>query len=148
MRIPLLTLAALLTLGPAFPQDGRITAYKVELRISDSTDARREGSRLYTQVLDDGAKGTFRVGKKVAYNNNFVDVGMNVDFRVRERSPDHVLLADVDLDISTLEGANIQQIRMAGISRVTPGKAQVVASFQDPVLQRRMELEITVTRTN
>lgn len=146
------TLCALLLTATAFSfaqetRPVRTTAYKVELRIRDSDDQRPNATRLYSFVLDDGMKGGVRAGKKVHLGDrNYVDVGVNIDARVQERLNDNVVLADIDLDISAMEGGSIQQMKWHGISRVTPGKPMVISSLQDPVLQKRLDVEITVTR--
>ena len=145
----LLTLVIItaVTLTAQEPRKPR-AAYKLELKIRDSDDQRPGASRNYSFVLGEGMKGLLRAGKKVSLaDKGYIDVGMNIDARVQQENPDDpALLADLELDISSLEGSSIHQMKWKGTSRVAPGKPTVIASLQDAILQKRLDLEITVTR--
>lgn len=176
MRIAAMLIAGSLvfSLLPAQSQDKAADSaiYKVEFNIRDGSDAAKAG-RHYTLVVDSSGKASFRVGEKVPYATNqfqpgvggsnpvvatqftFLDVGVNIDCRVRELNGRISLTADLDISnitppakgAGTTPNPTVAAIRIRGVSAMlTPGKPAMVASIDDPVTGRRFEVEATVTK--
>jgi hypothetical protein len=178
MRIAAMLIAGSLvfSLVPAQCQDNPADSavYKVEFNIRDGSDAAKTG-RHYTLLVDGSGKGRFRVGEKIPYATNqfqpgvggsgmspaavtqftYLDVGVNIECRVRELNGRISLTAD--LDISTIspppKGAGttpnptVAAIQISGVrAMLSPGKPAMVASIDDPVTGRRFEVEATVTK--
>ena len=176
MRIAAMLLAGslLFSLLPAQCQDTSADSavYKVEFNIRDGSDAAKTG-RHYTLLVDGSGKGRIRVGEKVPYATNqfqpgvgganpgiatqftFLDVGVNIDCRVRELNGRISLTADLDISAITppAKGAGttpnptVAAIQISGVkAMLSPGKPAMVASIDDPVTARRFEVEATVTK--
>ena len=173
MRFVLFT-AMLIGALPAISQDRKdldASAYKIDLNIRGGSEAGNiKGDRRYTLLLDGNGKGTFRAGDRVPYATGtvkpndgsaavstqyqYADVGVNIDARLREMGEKVFLTADFDL--STLSqhekavGANptISSIRVAVNTLLPVGKRTVVASIDDQVSSRKLEIEAMVSRAN
>ena len=172
--LPVLVLAGV---RPAAAQDNLpLAVYKVEFRIRDGSDAAARNGRRYTMLLDDGSKGTLKIGERVPVATasfqpgissggvnalvntqyTYIDVGVNIDATVRKQQ-DKILLQS-DLDISTLverkpqpgsavlPQPTVAQMKTAVHALIVPGKATVVASMDDPVTQRKFDVEALVTK--
>jgi general secretion pathway protein D len=161
---------------PAAAQDNLPPAvYKVEFRIRDGSDAAARNGRRYTMLLDDGFKGTLKIGERVPVATTsfqpgigggvnplvntqytYIDVGVNIDATLRKQQ-DKILLQS-DLDISTLverkpqpgsavlPQPTVAQMKTAVHALIVPGKATLVASIDDPVTQRKFDVEALVTK--
>ena len=171
----LLPVIVLASVWPAAAQDNIPPAvYKVEFRIRD--DAAARNGRRYSMLLDDGFKGTLKIGERVPVATasfqpgiagggvnplantqyTYIDVGVNIDSTVRKQQ-DKILLQS-DLDISTLverkpqSGSavlaqpTVAQMKAAVHALIVPGKATLVASIDDPVTQRKFDVEALVTK--
>jgi hypothetical protein len=160
---------------PAQSQDNSAESavYKVELNIRDGSDAAKSGRR-YTLFVDGTGKGRLRVGDKVPYATNkfqpgvagsvnpavntqftYLDVGVNIDCRVRELNGRISLTADLDISTITppvkgsgiIPNPTVASIQMNGMrAMLSPGKPAMVASIDDPVTARRFDVEATVTK--
>jgi hypothetical protein len=140
--------------------------YKVVYTIRDD-----KAQRNYTLLVDAGGRGTLRSGNRVPVVTSsthpdagggttqyqYFDTGINIDCRVRETDAKVVL--NSDLDISTVvepvkaagaaSGPNptVASVRVGGVSAVVaPGRPTVIASIDDPVTTRKLEIVATVTR--
>jgi hypothetical protein len=97
----------------------------------------------------------FRVGNRVPVGSgnavSYVDVGVNLDNRVREAGD--LLALEVTAEISSIASAKegviepptVRQIKGTASSLITPGKPTVVFVADDPTSQHRFELEVTAT---
>jgi len=146
----------------AAAQGGRSSAvYKVDYSIRDSGDAGGKTGRKYSIVVNDRQKGVFKVGNRVpmatgAGQGNmqftYVDVGINIDCYVSEAEGKMVLRTDLDISTAVMPEKNptpnptISQIKLSNETMLAPGKAALVASFDDPVTSRKFDLEATVTK--
>ena len=168
MRFSAWMMAAAL-LGPglvAHAQDSRENApYKVDFTIRDSGDAGGKTGRKYSLLVSPGHKTTFKVGNRVPVASgsagvagsvqfSYVDVGLNIDCVVNDTNSNLTVHADLDISTAVMpeKGPNaapaptISQIKLNLDTAVLPGKATVVASFDDPVTSRKFDVDLAVTR--
>jgi len=154
------------------------TVYRVEYRIRDGSDAAAKAPRRYTMLIESHNKGTFKLGERVPVASgsfqpgvggvgvnplvntqfSYIDVGVNIDAFVSEENGRVTL--NSNLDISTLvehkapqpsqilPNPTVSQIKIAQLSTVTPGKPTLVASVDDPVTQRKFDVEVTITKVD
>jgi hypothetical protein len=127
--------------------------------------------RTYTLLVDTSGRGTLRAGNRVPVVTSsmqpdtggmttqyqYFDVGVTIDCRVRETDAGKVVVSS-DLDISTVAepvksaGAappnpTVTSVRVGGVSAVVaPGRPAVIASIDDPVTSRKLDVIATVTR--
>ena len=164
MRSLAFSCAALLVaaLVPLHAQDKErpVAAYKVEYRIRDGSDATAKTPRRYTMLCDTFGRGTFKVGDRVPVSTgsnqfNYLDVGVNIETMVRERSNESRVSLTANMDMSTLvehkqlagfSNPTVAQMKIVVDALVTPGKPTVVASIDDPVTQHRVDIEAMVTK--
>jgi hypothetical protein len=156
----------------------RTTVYRVEYRIRDGSDAAAKTGRRYTMLIENHNKGTFKVGDRIPVatgsfqpgvggvgvnplvNTQFtyIDIGVNIEAYLAEDNGKITL--NSNLDISTLvehkaaqpsqvpPNPTVAQIKIAGISSVPAGKPTLVASIDDPVTQRKFDVEVTITKAD
>ncbi len=83
---------------------------------------------------------------------NYIDVGVNIDNRLREAGD--ALALEVTADISSIAAEmpggvgpppTVRQIKGTAASLIHPGKPAVVFSADDPGSQHRFELQVTAT---
>jgi hypothetical protein len=82
---------------------------------------------------------------------NYIDVGVNIDNRLREAGD--ALALEVTADISSVAEMpsgvglppTVRQIKGTAASLIYPGKPAVVFSADDPGSQHRFELQVTAT---
>jgi len=131
--------------------------FKVELTIKDGGEATAKAGRRYTLLMNSGEKGTFRSGNRVpvaAANGsvNYVDVGVNIDATVREQNGIYPLRAEIEVSSANKTEAPQQpvigQMKIMVNSTVVLNKVTQVASVDDPVTQRRFEVDALVTKVN
>jgi hypothetical protein len=158
---------------PLAAQDKKETVdasgYKVVYTIRDD-----KTQRHFTLLVDSAGRSSFRAGNRVpvasmsmqpaagtgnasvATQYNYFDVGITIDCRLRHAEGKLVL--NSDLDISTIVEADkragnpppnptVASVRVSGASAVVaPGKPVAIASIDDPVTNRRLDIVATVTR--
>jgi hypothetical protein len=82
---------------------------------------------------------------------NYIDVGLNIDNRLREAG--NALALEVTAEISSLAGEStgvgppqtVRQVKGTVMSTIYPNKPSVVFSADDPGSQHRFELQVTAT---
>jgi len=83
---------------------------------------------------------------------NYIDIGVNIDNRLREAGD--MLALEVTADISSVAGETtggvgppptVRQVKGTAASIISPGKPSVVFSADDPGSQHRFELQVTAT---
>lgn len=83
---------------------------------------------------------------------NYIDIGMNIDNRLREAGD--ALALEVTADISSIAGETasgvgppptVRQVKGTAMTIIIPGKPSVVFSADDPGSQHRFELQVTAT---
>jgi hypothetical protein len=135
-----------------------VVVYRIEINVREVEDGRRLNSRNYVMVLEEGYYGSVRVGNRVPIigekGPQYLDAGMNIDCRPRERG-DGISL---DIHVESLSAIPQEQPQTATANPVfrqqrtnispivTPGKPTVVASMDDVLSNRRYEIEVTATK--
>jgi type II secretory pathway component GspD/PulD (secretin) len=172
-----LVLSALLFV-PFLPAHAQGTVYKVEYRIHDGNDPAAKAGRRYTILIDSTGRGTFRVGDRVPVATgsfqsgvggagvnplvntqfNYLDIGVNIETKLGEK--DGKVELNSNLDLSTISehkpqpgspvmpAPTVAQMKIAVDALVSPGKPTLVASIDDPVTQRKVEVEAIVTKVD
>ena len=150
--------------------------YKVEYRIHDGTDAAAKAGRRYTILMDASGHATFKVGDRVPVATgsfqpgvggvgvnplvntqfNYVDVGVNIDANLHEKDGKLELVSNIDISTisehkaqpgsPTLPMPTVAQIKIVVDAVVPVGKPTLVASIDDPVTQRKFDVEALVTK--
>lgn len=163
MLLKLTVLAACLSLfGQEKPPEAAGTTFQVEFRINDSADTSGKSTRRYAFLLDSHGRGNFRIGQRVPYSQQgpggstqfqYLDVGVNIDCRARMSGQKVALHAE--LDITSLLPASDKisppppapltaSARVNVDSLLVPGKPASIATVDDPVTQRRMDVTAVV----
>jgi hypothetical protein len=84
----------------------------------------------------------------------YADVGVNIDCRVREVAKQLLLYADVEISsvappakgvTAPVATPTIAQVKVNVSTAVTLGQPRVIAVIDDPSVQRKLEVEATVT---
>jgi hypothetical protein len=174
IRTALLATAAL-TLGlPLHAQNSKETEplYKVEINFRDGNDAGAMTDRRFTMLVTDSRKGVFKVGSKSpvasgsvqpqagsAVNTQFtyLDVGVSIECLVHAVGDKATMHGSLDLSnigpsdtpaIAGVHNPTIRQTRLDLDTAVELGKPTVLASIDDPITARKLQVEATVTRAN
>lgn len=162
MRIAALTIAATLVLSAAIKAQDKAetTVYKVDFNIHDGRDGAAKDGRRYTLVARNNQKSTFKVGDKIPYATStgpqaaqyaFLDTGVNIECVARDVNEKVALYAEIDLSaVAGSRGSNptIAQSKLIINTVLTQGHPGLVASFDDPVTTRKLDVEATVSRIN
>lgn len=171
MRAIVWALAALAPVAAVYAQATEV--YKVELTMRDATDASAKAGRHYTILIDTRGAGTFKIGNRepvasgsfmpgaggvgvnplVNTQYTYIDVGVNIECHLEPVSEGRVQLR-TDLDISGtapsktpgISNPAIGQLKLSVNALLTPGKRTVIASVDDPVTNRKFDLEALVTK--
>jgi hypothetical protein len=150
-------------------------SYRAEFLIRDGSDAAAKAGRRYTMLVDSTGRGQIRVGLRVPYvtgsfqpgaaepglkplvstQYSYMDTGVMIECRLRDLKSRVGVQAEIDVSGAVEhpkpEGANqapaptISSVRMNLASIVPPGKPTLIGSFNDPVTNRRFDVEVTVT---
>jgi hypothetical protein len=147
--------------------------YQVKFSIRDASDAAAKSTRNYSLITAANRKATFRVGDRiplataafqpgpsgstpvVSTQFQYLDIGVSIE----------CIIADIggkvgmhgNIDLSTIEhhdskGAAVNpnptvgQTRLELDTAVALGNPTIVASIDDPVNMRKLEVEATVTK--
>jgi hypothetical protein len=160
--------AVLLCTLPIHAQDRKgsndSSVYQVQFRIRDLNDQAAKSGRNYSLLVAANRRATFKVGDRVpvatgggASQYTYLDIGVTIE----------CIIADIggklgmhgNIDLSTVErhdskipsaspNPTVGQTRLELDTAVDPGKPTIVASIDDPVNQRNLQVEATVTKVN
>ncbi|HEV2448153.1 MAG TPA: hypothetical protein VGS58_19615 [Candidatus Sulfopaludibacter sp.] len=145
--------------------------YKVELTMRDATDASAKSGRHYTILVDIRGAGTFKIGNRepvasgsfmpgtggtgvnplVNTQYTYIDTGVNIECRLEPADAKLQLRADIDISSvmqqkTAVPNPAIGQLKLAVNALVVPGKRTVIASVDDPVTNRKFDVEALVTK--
>ncbi len=173
MRYALAALIAAALVLPAHAQDKNRAFYKVEFNIRDAAGGAPVANRRFVVFVDSEGRGTLRVGNRVPvamggsqpvqsgqgqplYSQfQYLDTGINIDCRVREAGTKASLSADIELSTlappdksagTPVPNPTLASVRTSTSSIVEPGKTVLLALIDDPVSQRKLNIEAIVTR--
>ncbi len=150
--------AGLLLSASALP--AQTPVYRLNFAVHEAEDGKRVGTRNYTMMVESDSKGTIRAGTKVPVKTGadqfqYIDTGVNLDCRVREREGGLTLYTDFELSGPPTEGEQkafggpmppIHQMRSSVAAAAVAGKPLTVLSIDDPATKRHYELEVTATK--
>ncbi len=171
-----LTFAALVLIAlPVTAQDKPSEgSYKVEYTFRDAESGVK--ARQFTMIVENGGRGSFRLGHRVPYSTgtsqvgsggvnplvstqwNYLDAGVNVDCRIRDNNGRVPVHSDIEISSVVMPDKasaapvpptpTVAQMRISVDSAVALGKGIVIASIDDPSAPRKFDVEVLVTRQN
>jgi len=167
------TLAAWLPLHAQTSKEA-VPLYKVEINFRDGAESGSLTDRRYTMLVTDSRKAVFKVGSKspavtgsiepqtagsmVNTQFTYLDIGVNIECFVQGAGTRATMHGSLDLsNIGPSEGAplvsgvrnpTIRQTRLDLETNMELGKPTVVASIDDPITARKLQVEATITRAN
>jgi hypothetical protein len=171
MRALILMLAAAVAPMLTYAQPAEV--YKVELTMHDATDASAKAGRKYVILIDTHGAGTFKIGSRepvasgsfqpgtggvginplVNTQFTYVDTGVNIDCKLDTADASRLQLrADIDIssivphEKSVIPNPVIGQLKLAVMALIVPGKRTVIASIDDPVSNRKFDIEALITK--
>jgi len=170
MRSFVFALAALVApLLPVHAQPNEV--YKVELTMRDATDVSAKAGRHYVILIDTHGAGSFKIGNRepvatgsfqpgtggtginplVNTQYTYVDTGVNIECRLEQNEGKLQLRADIDLSSTmpqkgSVPNPAIGQLKLNVTAFIAPGKRTVIASVDDPVTNRKFDVEALVTK--
>ncbi len=165
MKRILAALAALVLLPtPARAEDARPekarSTFRLDYLLFELEAGKRANERAFTLTVNEGSHGQLRSGTRVPVNVGdkgipYMDVGLKISGRVLERDGDLTLESDIEMSTFALpeqaaEGKGNPVVRTVSESvstRPVLGKAAVVSSLDDLNSRKRLQVEVTVTRT-
>ena len=146
--------------------------YKVEINFRDGNEAGATTDRRYTMLAMDSRRTVFKAGSKnpavtetaqpqggnsvASTQFTYVDVGVNIDCLLQAEGAKVAMKGSLDLsnitgDTSPVAGVRnpvIRQTRLNVDAVVELGKPTVLASIDDPLTSRKLQVEVTITRAN
>jgi hypothetical protein len=152
--------------------------YRVEYRIRDGSDVASKTGRRYIMLIENHNKGTFRVGDRVPVATtsfqpgvggvganplvntqfNYIDIGVNIEAYLADDNGRITLNSTLDMSTlvehkppqpsQVLPNPAVAQIKFAAVSTLPAGKPTLVASIDDPVTQRKFDVEVTITKVD
>jgi hypothetical protein len=124
-------------------------------------------------LIESDGRSSFRLGNKVPYitggmqaaagaplmntQYNYADIGVNIDCRLREVGSKVAMNANVELSSvlhydkaasGSTPNPTIASSRLELMTELDPGKPTVIAVVDDPVTQRKLDIEATATKMN
>ncbi len=166
----------LISISSAHAQDKRgpdgPTFYRVQFRIRDGNNPSSQPVRTYALVTAANRKATFKVGDRVPVSTasyqpsspgantvtqfTYIDTGVTIECIVGNEGSKLVMHGNIDLSsVDRHEGGpggnpnpTVAQTRLELDTAVDPGKPTVIASIEDTVNQRKLQIEATVTKVD
>jgi len=157
-------------------RDSSGATYKVEFRVRDGSDAAAKNGRRYTIWIDGGSRGSFHIGERVPVASGsfqpgtggaginplvntqytYFDTGVNIDAGINDSNGRLNLTATIDVStivphkaepgVATIPNPTVAQVKIAINAMVGLNKPAQVASIDDPVTQRKFDVEAVVTK--
>ena len=140
--------------------------YRLDFNIREMQDSRVVNTRAYSMNVEDGYRGNLKSGARVpvpvgvgpakeASSFQYMDIGMTIDCRIRSRA-DYLSL-DTTVEMTTIAGSEqmptaptsapvVRSSRTVVPAGVIPGKPTIIASLDDPLGNRRFQIEVTATK--
>jgi hypothetical protein len=145
------------------------STYKVEFRIKDGSGAAGKNGRRYAMLIDTTGRGSLRVGDRVpvATGSNqsggvlvntqftYVDTGVSIDTMLHEAQGKVAINSTIDLSTFVPHKADasgealqptISHIKIEVNATMLPGNPTLVASIDDPAMERKFDVEALVTK--
>ncbi len=133
----------------AAPEGGSF--YKLNLTVREMDGNKILNSRSFDLSGRANEWSRIRVGTRVPSGTNFVDLGLNADFRIMEVDGAPFASWTIDLSSAAAETAPngqpvIRNVRSQGYSLLTLGKPTVLSSSDDLNSAHKFVFEVTATR--
>jgi len=145
--------------------------YRVEINFRDGNEAGATTDRRYTMLAMDSRRTVFKAGSKnpavtetaqpqgnsvASTQFTYVDVGVNIDCLLQAVGAKVAMQGSLDIsnitgDTSPVAGVRnpvIRQTKLNVDAVVELGKPTVLASIDDPLTSRKLQVEATITRAN
>lgn len=176
MKLKSLILCALCVCGVAAAQERNDPiSYRVDFQFRDVADKSSSAIRRYSLIVDPSGTGVLRLGQRVPYPTalsqsggggsapavatqiQYADVGVNLDCRLRETGSKVTMNANLEMSTlipaeksaaSSVPAPTVGSMRFTIGAVLTPGKTTTIASIDDPVTQRKFDVDATVTKLN
>jgi hypothetical protein len=155
--LPVLFLPLILMVAHAqeqpVPERKAPAIYRVDITLRDGS---AQKARHFSMLLEAEGGGKINSGTRLPVRNSkgdytYIDVGVNVDCRVRERGGLVLLSGNIEISNAPPQGEAgappaIRQIRSNYMSGVQPDKPAVIARITDPEAQTNLEIEAVAHR--
>lgn len=144
-----------------------LNVYRLDFVLSEFVDGKKVNTRSYSAVAREDEMNKLRTGARYPVATEtvtkitqyqYLDIGVNIDCRVVERSGYLELNAVIDSSsISWPEGAEahgvpgqpfVSQMRSEIRSLIRPGVPTMISSMEDPASKRRFQVDVTATKAN
>jgi len=138
--------------------------YKLDFTVYEVADGKRSNPHTYTLMLsDDERDGSIRVGNRVpivtgstkddSKQFQYIDIGFNLNARLRSTETGLSLHANFESSSMALSDQNtnnsdplIRQFKGDAMTIIEFGKPTVISSIDDVSSNKRMQIEVTVTK--
>jgi hypothetical protein len=168
-RTAFAAVAAMAALLPLHAQSSRDIApqYKVEFNFRDGADAAAMTDRRFTMLVTEAEKTVFKVGSKTPVASatgsesgtqfTYLDVGVNIECTVRATGDRAMLRGSLDMSnlgpsdgpvVAGVRNPTVRQTKLDLQTTLEFGKPTVVASIDDPLTSRKLQVEATVSKAN
>lgn len=167
----MLLAAVALTALPIYAQSPKDAGplYRVEIHFRDSNDAAAATDRRYSMLVMDSHRTSFKVGSKspavsgtipqqsgtpAATQFTYLDVGVNIECKVQSVGTKIAMEGSLDLsniagDANLVSGVREPVIRQTKLNLdavMDLGKPMILASIDDPITARKLQIEATVSK--
>lgn len=138
-------------------QDTTQPVYQLDVAIHEVEGGKRVETRDYTLLVRNSTKATSRTGTRVPVsmgeNIQYVDVGANLDFTLREAGDSVMLNADLELsDAGEVAGGAsipaIRQLRYRVNTMIPVGKKTMIGKLDEPTGSKGYEIEVTASKAS
>ena len=144
----------------------------MEINFRDGNEAGASTDRRYTLLVMESRRTVFKTGSKnpavtetaqpqpsntvASTQFTYVDVGVNIDCLLQAVGAEVAVQGSLDLSNITGDGSPVAGVRNPVIRQtklnvdavVELGKPTVLASIDDPLTSRKLQVEVTITRAN
>ncbi|HYM78377.1 MAG TPA: hypothetical protein VE377_20555 [Candidatus Dormibacteraeota bacterium] len=139
-------------------------SYRLDFTVHEIEDGKKINSRQYSMNLNAGDQSEIKIGTRVPVEVKqseiqYLDVGMNIWCRLRDRNDVNWLANDVMLNVRSdlsnfaipdQQGQSmrpaIRQMKIDSSAIVTVGKSLVIGVVDDPNSKRQFQLEVVATK--
>ncbi len=137
-----------------------VSAYRLEFSLREMEEGERVNARSYAMLVEEDNWGRIRVGSKVPITTGekqiqYMDVGVNIDCRVRER--ENYLLLDTTIEMTSFvspEGASgvagnpvLRHLRSQVATAIPLAKPALISIADDTATKHRYEVEVTAVKS-
>jgi hypothetical protein len=143
---------------PSRPERARST-FRLDYVLFDLEGGKRTNERTYSMTVNEGSQGQLRSGTRVPVavdkGVQYMDVGLKISGRVTERDGDLVLDTEIERSSFALPepaadakgNPTLRTVSQTLSTRPAPGKPAILSTVDDFDGKKRLQVEVTVTRT-